>query len=416
MDHVSKLFNKKVLNWLIAFRDPRDILEKHPSFLLCEVAFITFALLTLQHALKHGGRYKYLWIGTVLHGLTVESLSYFIPDIDNFWHAQSTVMLLGKRLPLHIMCVYPAWLYTAAIAVSRLKLKSWAEPFAMGLLVVMIDLPFDIMGIKLLWWTWHDTDPNIYDRHYWVPWTSYYFHATFASSFCFIFHGTRRLFSNTNNKWESASFPVELVCTLLPGIFSMPMGCLQFIPLYHTLHDVFHIHTEVCVFILLTTYTLIVWKSDRNPSPEARSSKGIKIDGLALHIVTHYCIYMYLVLFSQPEKNVSIGLHEPLGKCGIKEPVQTVSGMVLSKDKYLCKENYDEGYYDFHCLPGGKPPKDGLDWYTVCGTPFPNHMEYICVIFFACALGLTVFYHIFFCSSAPEKPVSNGKSKKIKSN
>ncbi len=68
--------------------------------------------------------------------------------------------------------------------------------FAVGLAVVALDVPFDIMGIKLLWWSWHDTDPNIYDRHYWVPWTSYYFHATFAFGFNFLFHGTRRLLTN----------------------------------------------------------------------------------------------------------------------------------------------------------------------------------------------------------------------------
>ena len=69
--------------------------------------------------------------------------------------------------------------------------------FSVGLGVVLLDVPFDIMGIKLLWWTWHDTDPNIYDRHYWVPWTSYYFHAAFASSFSFLFFGTRSLVCKT---------------------------------------------------------------------------------------------------------------------------------------------------------------------------------------------------------------------------
>ena len=69
---------------------------------------------------------------------------------------------------------------------------------------MLIDLPYDIMGIKSLWWTWHDTDPNIYDRHYWVPWTSYYFHATFACGFTFLFHGIRKLLDNQTDKWVSA--------------------------------------------------------------------------------------------------------------------------------------------------------------------------------------------------------------------
>ena len=53
-------------------------------------------------AFSHGGRYKYLWLATFLHGVVVETVSYNVPDIDNFWHAQSCVMLLGKRLPLHV--------------------------------------------------------------------------------------------------------------------------------------------------------------------------------------------------------------------------------------------------------------------------------------------------------------------------
>ena len=45
------------------------------------------------------------------------------------------------------------------------------EPFAVAIGDVLVDLPFDITGVKLLWWTWHDTDPNIEERSYSVPLT-----------------------------------------------------------------------------------------------------------------------------------------------------------------------------------------------------------------------------------------------------
>ena len=57
------------------------------------------------------------------------------------------------------------------MAVGNLKLPWWAEPFAVALGDLVLDIPFDILGIKLIWWTWHDTDPNIFDRTYSVPWT-----------------------------------------------------------------------------------------------------------------------------------------------------------------------------------------------------------------------------------------------------
>ena len=55
-------------------------------------------------ALRHGGRYIQLWFTAVLHGLAVESLSYILPDIDNFWHYRGTIMFFNQRLPLYVVC------------------------------------------------------------------------------------------------------------------------------------------------------------------------------------------------------------------------------------------------------------------------------------------------------------------------
>ena len=41
-------------------------------------------------------------MAALLHGIVTESVSYFVPNVDNFWHAQSMIMLLKQRLPLHI--------------------------------------------------------------------------------------------------------------------------------------------------------------------------------------------------------------------------------------------------------------------------------------------------------------------------
>ena len=85
----------------------------------------------------------------------MESISFAMPDIDNYWHSQTVIVLLGRRLPLHILMlcnefrlmtksshcqltgilfgytlIDPTVIYNASVAVSRLKLSSWAEPFA----------------------------------------------------------------------------------------------------------------------------------------------------------------------------------------------------------------------------------------------------------------------------------------------
>lgn len=94
-------------------------------------------------------------------------------------------------------------------------------------MTVLIDMPYDIIGIKYLHWVWHDTDPNIgkfqvsfvgmiqihrqflADRHYWVPWNSYYFHACFSASFQFFYHQTRKWLDRRDlQKWERGTMLV----------------------------------------------------------------------------------------------------------------------------------------------------------------------------------------------------------------
>ncbi|XP_006811972.1 uncharacterized protein LOC100378455 [Saccoglossus kowalevskii] len=411
MECLTKDSLLKFMQWFVAFRKPIDIWSNHSSYLIIEIVTYFFAVLTFRHAYRLGGRYMFLWFAIIAHGLTVESVSYFVPDIDNFWHAQSMIMLLGKRLPLHIIFFYPVFLYTAGVAAARLKLPFWAEPFAHGLAVVAMDVPFDIMGIKSLWWTWHDTDPNIYDRHYWVPWTSYFFHMSFASSLNILINGSRKLLTGSSSKIESKGCFKEMMCVIITGLFSFPLGALQFVLLYHPLHDNLHIHTEVCVFILVAIYICIVWNADRNPDDGARPKKGKKwLDEIGLLVSLHFMLYILLTVNSKPENIRSIGLHEPTGNCNATTPVYTAMGQVLSKKTYLCTTEYDEAYYDWHCLTGGKPPKDGMEWYTICGNAFPNHTEYIVVVTAFSLIGL--FYYWQMCARSGKDQTRGKKMKK----
>ncbi|XP_052268435.1 uncharacterized protein LOC127869817 [Dreissena polymorpha] len=177
-------------------------------------------------AQRVGGRFKYLWLGVILHGLFVEMVSYWMPDVDSFWHAQGIFMFLGKRLPLYSVCLYPVFLYTASVVVAQSGMKWWAQPHR----------------IKNLFWTWHDTDPNIYDRHYWVPWTSYFFHATFACGFTAVFHASNKLLTRNKESYQHAGLCRETLCMLLAAMFGFPLGVLQFVFLYHPPRHVPHPH------------------------------------------------------------------------------------------------------------------------------------------------------------------------------
>ena len=58
----------------------------------------------------------------------------------------------------------------------------------------------------------------------------------------------------------------------------MPLAAvLQFIPLYHIFHDIYSVHTEVCVWVMVGLYVMVAWAGDRSVGTEARrtSTGGI---------------------------------------------------------------------------------------------------------------------------------------------
>lgn len=57
-------------------------------------------------------------------------------------------------------------------------------------------------GAKLLWWTMNDSDPNISDKTYFVPWTSYYFHVALGCSFVWALHLSRKVLVAEVYDWK----------------------------------------------------------------------------------------------------------------------------------------------------------------------------------------------------------------------
>ncbi|CAG9761628.1 unnamed protein product [Ceutorhynchus assimilis] len=389
------------LDWFVCLTDPKIHWKYEPTYVLSQASFILGGIITLIHALIRGKRLPWLWIGAILHGMFVEILSYVAPDVNNFWHSQTPIIFFGRRFPLHIILLYACFIYSSAVAVAKLRLPKWSEPFAVGLAVVLIDIPFDIVSVKFVHWFWHDTDPNIADRHYFVPWNSYYFHATFAASFCFWFHFLKQKFCVSEGKWiQGNSFLMELITTILAAILGPIGGALLFVPIYDPLHNTYKIHSEVTFFIVFTIFLVLAWMGDRSPKSASKIKTHWTTFLLVSYLIIHYTLFWIIPVFFNPENEISTGIKEQIGPCDEFEPLQTLSGKVLQKRKYLCASDYDEKYFDWSCLP--KQPKSGSLWYTSCGTPFENRAEYITIISLICFLAFAVFYQLHFNSWGDE--------------
>lgn len=239
-----------------------------------------------------------------------------------------------------------------------------------------MDVPYDITGVRFLNWTWHDTDPNIFDRSYFVPWNSYMFHFTFACSMSIIMYRARTIFdkkASNIDMWSRGSCGSEIFAVIMTSVFSMPLGSLMFVATYHPLHDFLNVPTEAVVIPIFAILFLIVWTGDRKNvariEEETKSSKkSLFVDKLlSIYLLIHYTTFVVIHTVFNPEDHLSISLHETIGDCASKVPVRTIL-KDLEKNEFLCAKNYDEKYFDFSCLK--EVPPSGSSWYPVCGTPY----------------------------------------------
>ena len=93
-------------------------------------------------------------------------------------------------MPLYISCVYINFMYFGTAAAWHLRLPALAESCAAGLIAELIYAPYDIVGNKFLWWTWHDTDSSIAARIFGVPIGSSMWVVTFSATFAYMFRST----------------------------------------------------------------------------------------------------------------------------------------------------------------------------------------------------------------------------------
>lgn len=141
----------------------------------------------------------------------------------------------------------------------------------------------------------------------------------------------------SNNPFNSMTFISrwirELVCTLIAGVLGTPGGILLFIPIYHPLHDIYKLHSEVTYFILFSVALLIIWSADRSKrTDDFDKTQTYKFHWstwiLIAHLVLHYGSFLTIPFVFKSENEISMGLKEPIGPCAQNSPVHTAFGMV----------------------------------------------------------------------------------------
>ncbi len=208
--------------------------SRPPVHLALEIVIVAIGVATLVHARRaHKAGHSlplFTWSTILVYGVAMEILSYNF--VDNFVHAQFSVMFYHRKLPLYVTAVYPTLLYLGIATARRLQLPRWAEGFAAGAIIALLDVPFDVIGPVVRWWRWSPTDPLLAARWYGVPVTSYYWHLAFGGVLAVLTSGMAPHLRTTPQLFLT-SFPAALLTIVLGVVLFLPFHGLAAIGVPH---------------------------------------------------------------------------------------------------------------------------------------------------------------------------------------
>mmetsp|Transcript_8306 Transcript_8306/g.19534 ORF Transcript_8306/g.19534 Transcript_8306/m.19534 type:complete len:476 (+) Transcript_8306:40-1467(+) len=386
-------------------------LEEHPSFVGAEVLFLALSTFALFHAIFESGeaggrRLRLIWTATFIVGTVNDYIFMLLPVVDNFWQAQGVVMLT-PRMPLYIPCVYNAFMYWSTVTAARVFYHKWQCPLAeasfAGLLAGIFYAPYDMCGAKLLWWTWHDTDPGVALRWLGVPGGS----TAWTITFTFCFSLLLRL--GHDLRWGSCA-------TLLLACWSTPLmlivlnvfticGCDRIgMPGPQTVSAAVFCFSAMCL-----------WRPRLKAWPKASSPRSLCAEhwSARLALLAYFFTLVSIGMVFSPEKQVSTGVHQEFGPCDATD----IDLLGLERKRYICQQRFPHDYFRFNCSKSATashaatPVEDFsrwtwaspeqsfasgkvASWYTICGQPHHNFRDWSIGL-----VSLSVAGALCFCGS-----------------
>ena len=360
------------------FTSPLAKWAVQPSFVLGEYMFYACTILALIHAKRQGREHLLVWLAALIAGTANDMIFMALPLVDNFWQAQATIMIT-PRLPLYIPCVYVCFMYFPTVAVRRLRLPPLGLAAATGLVACLFYAPYDIVGAKFSWWTWHDTDMPIAVRLLGAPVGSSLWVLTFVGTFAFLLD--RGIARGKRNAPAGA----------LPGkafalTFALVAGCTSVIMVLQltVLQQLDGGAPGYRAFVagLVIYGAIAAWQWQR-AQPDAPAGDELLYGAACFYFAT---LALIMALFD-PATHVNTGTHQVVGECYVE--AKDITGMV--RYEFLCTSDFDEDY-TFECVDA--PPAEGSEWYTVCGKAHTNHPRHLAGVAGLGLLGIMVFSYL----------------------
>ena len=365
------------LPWHV-FTSPAAKWAVQPSFVIGEYLFIAYAALLLGHALLQGEQRRQhvlAWVAALVAGTANDLIFMALPLVDNFWQAQATIMIT-PRLPLYIPCVYIGFMYTSLVSVWRLNLPPLSRAALTGLAASVFYAPYDIVGAKFLWWTWHDSDLPISNRLLGAPIGSTMWIITFTASFAWLLN--RALDGNREPRLGARTFAKGLG---LVAAFSSLLMVVQMTALQQLDGGVPGSRGLCFIIIVYLGIAGSGWHRARLRPVRSGHPRDLMLNTA---IVVYFTMLVVIGLVFDPATHRSASMHQTYGAC--HEKATDIAGH--TRYKFLCAEDFDEDF-SFDCVPS--LPAAGSDWYTVCGRAHKDRQRFLLGVGALGGLGILLY-------------------------
>jgi hypothetical protein len=268
-------------------------------------------------------------------------------------------------------------MYPPTVSVWRLGLPLWPQAALSGLCGALFYAPYDIVGAKFLWWTWHDTDKSIASRLLGAPIGSTIWVLTFVMTFALLIGWAVRKSAVMDGR---AFFRgVALVAGLTTVLMVVQITVLQQLdggaPGPRGLCAVILVYAGIAAWGIGRTRQRTTLALCR-PAGPARP--------LLVAIAVYFATLAFIMASVDPSSHASASLHQTVGECYLE--ASDITGM--TRHQYLCAEDFDEDF-SFACLDS--VPGEGERWYTVCGKPHDRFARMMTWLALLCAAGVVVY-------------------------
>ena len=363
------------LPWQV-FTSPAEKWAVQPSFVIGEYLFLLCAALALAHAWRQGEQRRMhvlAWVGALLAGTANDIFFMALPLVDNFWQAQATIMIT-PRLPLYIPCVYVCFMYFPTVSVWRLRLPQWSRAALTGLAAAVFYGPYDIVGAKFLWWTWHDSDLPISHRILGAPIGSTIWIITFTAAFAWLLG--RVVDRDPAVSRRGFAKGLALVCGLSTITMMIQMTALQQLD--------GGVPGPIALGVVVALYATIVAIGWRRAQPDRRRPADRVLHTAA---VLYFSALVIIMASFSPETHRSASMHQTYGECHVE--ATDIAG--LTRYKYLCAEDFEEDF-SFACVEA--LPEEGSEWYTVCGRAHRHFARWLLGVTGLGSLGVLLYSYL----------------------